>query len=287
MGLLGRLPALATARDALMVARQSAAMRRSAVDHEPSPPIAGLVLEVGAGQSPQPRTDVVVEKYLFDDHERPGEATFSFNRPVVVADAEHLPFADDTFAYSICLHVLEHAVQPGRFAGELSRVSTAGFVQVPSRLAELTFGWDYHPWLIDKSGQTLVFEPKLDVRAPAGSEFHGLFARDELTRLWFNAHRELWHHSLAWTDRLEVEVRGSSSAASTALAQVEQTVQGLLEVTARRPLPRLSADARGALRCPSCQGCLLDVVDRMDCAVCARSYPCPGGVPVLLLEAAA
>ena len=121
--------------------------RRQAGHHKPAPPESGFVLDVGAGHAPHPRSDLIVDKYVEDDFER--QDPLAMTRPLVVADGEHLPFADRTFSYVIASHVLEHAIDPVAFASEMARVGAAGFVQVPSRQAELTFGWPFHPWLID------------------------------------------------------------------------------------------------------------------------------------------
>ena len=164
-------------------------LRRNTVRHAPSPPAGGLVLDVGSGQAAHPRADLIVDKYVADDFER-GSA-LDLRKPLVVADGQALPFADGEFSYVIASHVLEHATDPVLFAGELSRVGAAGFVQVPSREAELTFGWPFHPWLIDRQDDLLVFNPRDDQEAPLGELFHRAFADSTLFGVWFGAHREV------------------------------------------------------------------------------------------------
>jgi uncharacterized protein YbaR (Trm112 family) len=244
------------------------------------------VLEVGAGQSPHPRADVVVDKYVADSFERSGEAPLDFSKPLVVADGHRLPFADESFAYALALHVLEHAADPARFASELSRVAAKGFVQVPSRQAELTFGWPYHPWLIDRSGDTLVFKPKGELRAPSGDLFHRSFAESPLLRLWWAAHRSEWQHSIAWRGSLTVRVEGTGEPERAAAFDVEHTVATLEQLQERRVLAQLSERVRGTLRCPSCGGSLAQARGQIACRECSRFYPAPGGVPVLVEEAA-
>src|SRR6476660_9288010 len=100
--------------------REVGLLLRERRHHRPAPPATGLVLDVGAGDAPFPRADIVVDKYVVDDFERGGDLAFS--KPVIVADAEALPFADHAFAYVIAAHVLEHAIDPVRMAGEFSRV---------------------------------------------------------------------------------------------------------------------------------------------------------------------
>jgi uncharacterized protein YbaR (Trm112 family)/SAM-dependent methyltransferase len=275
-------PAVHALRPLADLARELRSAVRNRTLHAPRPPAEGLVVEIGGGQAPSPRADVVVDKYVIDSFERSGEAAVSLAKPLVVADGHALPFADGSFAYSIASHVIEHATDPERFAAELSRVSAAGFVQVPSRESELTFGWPYHPWLVDRDGDELVFEPKGAARAPCGPFFHESYARSPLMRLWWQAQRSDWHHSLHWSGRLSIRVLGSSGAERTAELDVGQTVAFLSKAGAP-PLPPAVA---AALRCPLCGERLELGASEAVCAGCARVYPVAGGVPVLLEEAA-
>jgi hypothetical protein len=227
---------------------------------------------------------VVVDKYVTDNFERQGALDLS--KPLIVADGQQLPFADDVFDYVLALHVLEHATDPAVFAGELSRVARAGFVQVPTRISELTFGWPYHPWLIDRDGDTLVFRPRNGQRAPVGEIFHQGYADSALLRNWWAANRELLHHSIEWQGELSVRVEGTSAADQTAELDVEQTASALAELDRRgalRPQPQALA---GRLRCPSCHASLALDTEAATCAECGRSYPVVGQVPILLVEAA-
>ena len=251
--------------------------------HRPAPPHDGLVLDVGGGQSPHPRADVVVDKYVVDDFERAGSLDLS--KPLVVADGHRLPFADGTFAYAIAMHVVEHATDPLQFSAELARVSAAGFVQVPTLESELTFGWPYHPWTINRDGETLVFTPKGERRAPLGPLFHESFSKSMLFRLWWSAYRSRWHHSLEWRGELNVRVEGASEAEQTAALDVERTIAALHVLRERGALHPLPSGVEAALRCPVCHAELTQAGDRLSCAGCARTYPLVGATPVLLEEA--
>jgi uncharacterized protein YbaR (Trm112 family) len=264
--------------------REVARAREQSRLHTPRPPEQGLVLEIGPGQAPHSRADVVVDKYVADDFERQGALDVS--KPLVVADGHRLPFVDRTFAYSLALHVLEHATDPAAFAAELSRVAPAGFVQVPTRVSELTFGWPYHPWLIDRDGDTLVFRPRDGQRAPVGEIFHQAYAESALLRNWWAANRELLHHSVEWREELDVQVEGQSVAEKTAELDVERTVSALRELDRHRALTPHSEQVIAALRCPSCEASLRLGDQNAACSECARSYPVVGQVPILLLEAA-
>jgi uncharacterized protein YbaR (Trm112 family) len=260
--------------------RSLISLRRNTVRHAPSPPAEGLVLDVGSGQQANQRADLVVDKYVADDFER--GSPLDLSKPLVVADGQALPFTDGAFSYVIASHVLEHATDPVLFAGELSRVGSAGFVQVPSREAELTFGWPFHPWLIDRRADVLVFHPRGDLEAPLGELFHRAFAESTLFSLWFGAHRDVWHHTLHWDGSIPVAVEGSSHAPETATLDVEHTLEVLRRMPAHGPAGALA----DVLRCPADRGPLEADADRMTCTDCGRTYPVAGTVPVLLAEAA-
>jgi uncharacterized protein YbaR (Trm112 family) len=252
----------------------------------PRPPHTGLVLEVGGGQRPHPRSDVVVDKYVADDFERAGGAALDLTRPLVVADGHGLPFADRSMDYVIAAHVLEHATDPRRFAGELSRVAPAGYVELPSRAAELTFEWPFHPWLVDRRDDTLLFSPK-DTHAPCGRMFHDSFERSPLFRLWWAAHRSRWLHGVHWEERLTVETTGESRAEQTATFDLERTAAALRQLAGHGSLPAPDPRVAAALRCPVCRSELERGRSRLVCRGCGRSYPVEAGVPVLVEEASA
>jgi Methyltransferase domain len=277
------LSGVAEVRTAL---REIAHSRKEARLHVPHPPDAGLVLEVGSGQAPHPRADVLVDKYVADDFERPQETGIQVAKPFIVADGHQLPLADGSFAYAIALHVLEHATEPERFANELGRVADAGFVQVPSSVSELTFGWPYHPWLIEREKDTLVFHPRDGRRAPFGDVFHRAYAESALLRNWWAANRSLFHHSVEWRNKLSVRVEGASAAEETAEVDLERTTSILNELDRAGALQPHPPQVRAALRCPGCRGSLSFDGSTATCDSCGRAYPVVSGVPVLLLEAA-
>ena len=276
----------ALSSEVLGALRELRRARREAALHVPHPPEAGAVLEIGSGQAPHPRADVVLDKYVADDFERPGEAAFDFSKPLVVADGHALPFAEESFSYVIAIHVLEHASDPAQFAEELTRVAPAGFVQVPTRLAELTFGWPFHPWLIERAGDTLVFRPRDGLQAVEGAFFHDTYARSPLFRNWWAANRSSFHHSLEWHRDLAVRVEGASIADETAAFDLERTSATLRDLEHRGTLVPLAPQQRALLRCPECRGGLDLSPEAATCASCGRSYPVVGPVPILLTEAA-
>jgi uncharacterized protein YbaR (Trm112 family) len=267
------------AHECLSLARELARMPAERRVARPHPPKKGLVVDLGAGQSAFPRADAVVDKYVADDFERghPLERV----KPLIVADGQSLPFGDKALAYLIASHVLEHATDPERFAAEISRVARAGFVQLPSALAERAFGWSFHPWLVDRDGDTLVFSPKPVSDHSVVGPMHDLYTDSSLMRLLFVARRSSFHHSLQWEGGLRVRVKAPSTAEKTAVLDLERTMTALR----RDPPPAVPAALRAALCCPICHGGLGDRRAILECLDCGREFPVVGTVPLLLEEA--
>jgi hypothetical protein len=129
-----------------------------------------LVLDVGGGASPFARADWVLDLMPFEERGLYGDEgpSVRFSRSTwVVRDMcsrEPWPFADGQFDFAVCSHTLEDVRDPVWVCSELSRVAAAGYVEVPSRLEEQSFGfqgpwagWSHHRWLVDVSGDGLTF----------------------------------------------------------------------------------------------------------------------------------
>lgn len=84
----------------------------------------GLVLEVGSGNSPHPRANVLCDRYPGETGHRHGAALLR-DRPLVYADICALPFRTGVFDFVFSRHVLEHleSAQIPSALSELSRVA--------------------------------------------------------------------------------------------------------------------------------------------------------------------
>lgn len=99
------------------------------------------VLDVGAGIAPFLRADVLVD--LAQPHAAPHQQWIKSD---IVR--EPLPFADKSFDFVYCRHVLEDVYDPFHLLREIARVGKAGYIETPSPLAELCRGIDGSspPW---------------------------------------------------------------------------------------------------------------------------------------------
>jgi hypothetical protein len=174
-----------------------------------NPPKTGLVLEIGSGDNPNPRSNVLVDRFLgSDNRERGGDLVV--DRPFVVADAHQLPFKDGAFAYAICSHILEHMDDPTQFAAELRRTCAAGYIQSPSEIAERLFHWSFHRWYVNLVGNTLVLHPK-EPAEPFGELFDYLYEYNPAYYFFQRSMPDMFWIEREWHgEDLKVEVRDRS-----------------------------------------------------------------------------
>ncbi len=164
------------------------------------------VLEVGSGNRPRKRSDVLCDKYMESNYERSGGDNIVIDqRPFVAADALSLPFKDKSFDYVIASHILEHVSDPIKLAEELSRVAKAGYIETPSELGEHIFGWPFHKWRVHLVADTIVLRPRTD-DSPVGSYFHRAYAEDPFFAEFVDSHLDHFYVRYEWTDRIKLKV---------------------------------------------------------------------------------
>lgn len=126
-----------------------------------------LVLDVGSGDKPSWRADVLLDRYTGPEFaaQRSGRRHVRVSRPLFDADAADMPFADGVFDYAICSNLLEHVVDPEGVARELQRVARAGYIEVPEAASAKIVDFPSHLWWCrldehDPMGPTLLFTAK-------------------------------------------------------------------------------------------------------------------------------
>lgn len=128
-----------------------------------SVPDDAVVLDVGGWGKPFRRADMVIDRmpyatrglYGFDGDE---PERFDEGSWVIwdICGREPWPFLDDQFDFVVCSQTLEDLRDPVWVCSEIARVGKAGYIEVPSRLEEQTYGiqgpwvgWGHHHWLVD------------------------------------------------------------------------------------------------------------------------------------------
>lgn len=121
-----------------------------------------LVLDVGSGDKPSWRADVLLDRYVDAEYasQRSGTAGARVSRPLFDADAAEMPFADGVFDYTICSNLLEHVPDPAAVIEELMRVSKAGYIEVPEAASAKIVDFPSHVWWCRLDEGVLEFEPK-------------------------------------------------------------------------------------------------------------------------------
>lgn len=269
-----------------------------------------LVLEIGSGDRPNPRSDVLVDRFIEDNTERGGN--LKIDRPLVVADAHHLPFKDGAFDYVVCYHIIEHMDDPARFIREITRVGKRGHIQSPSEIAEKLFHWPFHRWYVNLVDGRLVLHPlRGDDRF--GDLFDYLYAHNPRFARFSRSMPALFYVDYAWQGAIDFEVRDDSPLDLHDPATLRRLVRpqedwraglrgnvssfvrdrvprSLLEVAKRAARRKRGASRRfdlyALLACPACSGDVTRAADELTCASCGRVYPIRAGLPHLLVEEA-
>ena len=205
--------------------RELISFRRRRLDVPVGPE--ALVLDIGSGDKPHWRADVLVDRFPDAEHlvQRAGGAEARTPRALFDADAGDLPFGDKVFDYVICSHVLEHVLDPAAAMREMIRVAKAGYIEVPDVGSAKLLDFPSHLWWVRQDRGRLHFTAKTstvfdaDLHAwattePLASDLQALLERHLTSRLI----------CFPWTDSFEFEVEGQPS--DELLAEVERAGAG-------------------------------------------------------------
>ena len=107
-----------------------------------------MVLEIGPGNSPYHRSDVLLELSYEKDEDRVKQFGHSIplnsDKQVVFYDGGLFPFEDNAFDYIICSHVLEHIPDVNFFLSEVFRVAKRGYFEYPLITYDYLYNFDVH-----------------------------------------------------------------------------------------------------------------------------------------------
>lgn len=265
-----------------------------------------FVLEIGSGHNPKTRSDILCDKFINDDLQRGGSIVA--DRPLVEADGQYLPFADASFDYVICSHILEHVENPELLIRELTRVASGGYVETPSEIAERLYGWPYHNWIVNLVDDRLVIQKKV-VESQFGQLFHALAVHDKNFARFHVTHHKLFLVQYEWAGKINYEILPSANSMldlesrktiSSMLDEVNHTsfwkrlgtivknrvprnlVSKAKSVFANRRL-NSAKTLRDILVCPLCKGELGWETDRVWCGICELDYPIIHDIPRMVL----
>jgi len=210
-----------------------------------------LVLDVGSGDKPHWRADVLLDRFVDAEHggQRSGRAGALVSRPLFDADAAAMPFADGVFDYVICSHVLEHVPDPAAVIAEITRVGKAGYIEVPEAASAKILDFPSHLWWCRRDSHTLRFTAK-QARYFDDEIGRYIAAAGIERRLARLLDSEFDHRitSLHWSGSVDVEVDGQPDPQLVAAAAVADAHHRVTESVASRALLGAVALARRGQR---------------------------------------
>lgn len=179
-----------------------------------------LVLDIGGWADPFERADWVLDVLPYETRglyaragwKEPGtERPERFSKETWVTrnicGRDPFPFGNDQFDFVICSHTLEDVFDPMWVCSEMNRIGRAGFIEVPSRLEEQSWGVAgayvgraHHHWLVDiiESNISFVFKAH-DIHSSRDFYFPRRFWKqlnqdERVQEMW-------WDGSFTWSER--------------------------------------------------------------------------------------
>lgn len=254
----------------------------------------GLVLDVGSGGRPYPRSDVLLDRLTGAEH-RCGEDMMIDGRAAVFGDATKMPFKDKAFDFVIASHILEHIAEPEVFIKELQRVGKAGYIETPNAIFERLYPHPIHCLeVVCIDGQLRLYKKKAGLEDPfLGTQ--RILKDDPKWAKFFHEAPDMFHIRYYWEGSIDyvvlnpevscewIEGINDESDPGGAKDSYMQEQRGWREI-GQALLSRWYAFRRSRrlkdfrlsdiLVCPECHGALLEEkAATLTCASCARSYP--------------
>jgi SAM-dependent methyltransferase len=261
-----------------------------------------LVLEVGSGGNPFPRSNVLCD--AFEETRERHYVPLVHDRPTLLCLGEALPFKDQAFDYIVAAHVLEHTREPERFLNELQRVAPAGYIECPTAIFEKLSNYLDHRLMIHQNNDTLEITKKESWNP---SDVTMLMFKDTVTShpdwaRFFRDHPFIFHVRYFWDNRLpgnrlqfeitnaHAKVDWISPEIETAAAQTSTFRRTLRKVISRifiQSRRNQAIDLNALLRCPKCTASRLEKVGKLPenyslrCQECGSNYEVKSSVPRL------
>jgi len=224
-----------------------------------------LVLEVGSGGNPYPRSNVLLDAYE-ETRERHWDVLVH-DRPTLLSFGENLPFKDKAFDYVIAAHVLEHTPHPEKFLAELQRVAREGFIETPDAFMERINPYKDHRLEVTVHGEGLVIRKKSTWIYDADLvELYEKRAKAIITRETIPRHAAEFHMRYFWKDKIkftvvnpevdanwEPPVADMNAAPQLGIkAKLRQFILGVIRHWFSQGARNANLDILPLLRCPKC-----------------------------------
>ena len=256
-----------------------------------------LVLDVGAGGNPYPRSDVLMDRLTGSEH-RCGESML-IDRLAVFGDASKMPFKDKAFDFVIASHILEHMADPETFLKELQRIGKAGYIETPNAIFERLHPYNIHCLEIIENNGVLHIHKK---HGPVEDAFLGTKKLLEDNSIWGKYMQDsphMFHVRYFWNDEIKYEVSNPDVSAHWieeiyAHSETGETKDSYLTDengwrdyglailnrwhVYRRSRRLKNFNLTSILACPECGGALHVANQLLGCSNCKVAYPYNNGI---------
>ena len=152
------------------------------------------ILDIGCGYRANKNATVVADIQDLSN--------FYKDKNFIKISGKKLPFKDKEFDFVIASHVIEHVEDFKFFIGELERISSKGYVELPSRLGDnLVFeNKNDHIWwfYFDDNTNQLIVSKKNQLIDP--------FITVSMAKLFEKIFRESLVIELAWEDKIDYKI---------------------------------------------------------------------------------
>ena len=266
-----------------------------------------LVLDVGSGNDPHPRADLLCDKFVLDDSEREGRLVV--DRPLIGGDLEALPLKSQSIDFVIASHVLEHVKDPAVAIAELQRVAKRGYIETPAEFGGKLMDLPGHRWYVREEAGTLVFTGKSKGMFDdhLNGVCFGLWHQDKGYMQFFWNHLDLFFVRHRWEGRISHRVEplagelfepetffhsNVSEAGTTKAtgASLKTRLKDGIRRYYQSPLygPKRPVALRDLCACPRCHSPLEFEEHQVSCGACRLTFPMAkqgeASVPMLLMD---
>jgi uncharacterized protein YbaR (Trm112 family) len=260
----------------------------------------GPILDIGSGGAPFWRSNVLMDRYLENDIQRP--AALIVDRSMICGDIHAIPFQNKSFNFVHCSHVLEHVQDPAKAIREMTRIAKAGYIETPSALQELAIlNFPFHRWFVTRKDNVLIFREKSENPTPEYAIPTELLVESltgEHTNL--SPFESILFIKHFWEEYVQFRVERSTNAIRSfdmeSNVEIKDTTKAATPTVKYRLKRKLKDTLRAAykvdfnylefLACPICKCAVKIKKEAVECDKCRVGYPIIRNVPYMLAERA-
>jgi len=155
------------------------------------------ILDIGCGYRAHPNATVIADTQDLSNYYK--------DKKFIKINSKEFPFKDKEFDYVIASHVIEHVEDFKFFINELERISSKGYIELPSRLGDnLVFENETdHLWwfLYDDINNKLLVSKRNQVIEP--------FVNVSTAKLLEKIFRESLVIELTWEEKIDYQIDNS------------------------------------------------------------------------------